>query len=114
MKKAKKPEELQKWIYHNRKHMSRIYPNGFRISSSNYNPVAGWSAGNQVVALNYQTPDESMQINLGKFRENGRCGYVLKPSCMLDDTAVPSPPCQLTLRIIRYILVLYLFIFILF
>lgn len=33
-----------------------------------------------LVALNYQTKSEEMDINSGKFRPNGNCGYVLKPS----------------------------------
>ena len=36
------------------------------------------------VALNYQTPDESMQWNKALFEDNGRVGYVLKPSFMRD------------------------------
>ena len=31
------------------------------------------------MALNYQTFDQPMQINQGKFRLNGGCGWVLKP-----------------------------------
>ncbi|KAK0087269.1 hypothetical protein PV325_001367 [Microctonus aethiopoides] len=64
---------------------SRVYPKGQRIDSSNYNPVPLWNAGCQMVALNYQTGDKSMQINHAKFRENGSCGYVLKPDCMFED-----------------------------
>lgn len=36
------------------------------------------------VALNYQTPDESMHWNKSLFEDNGRVGYVLKPSFMRD------------------------------
>ena len=36
------------------------------------------------VALNYQTPDESMMLNKGRFRDNGGCGYVLKPSFLRE------------------------------
>ena len=32
-----------------------------------------------MIALNYQTFDQPMQINQGKFRLNGGCGWVLKP-----------------------------------
>ena len=31
------------------------------------------------VALNYQTQDVSMDLNDGKFQQNGRSGYILKP-----------------------------------
>ena len=35
--------------------MSRIYPKGTRMDSSNYSPQPFWNAGCQMVALNYQT-----------------------------------------------------------
>lgn len=39
------------------KQLARVYPKGTRLSSSNYNPLAAWSVGAQLVALNYQTID---------------------------------------------------------
>lgn len=41
-----------------------------------------WNSGCQMVALNYQTGDKSMQLNQAKFKENGNCGYLLKPEFM--------------------------------
>lgn len=70
--------------------LSRIYPKGQRIDSSNYNPMAFWNAGSQMVALNYQTPDKPMQINMGKFKENGGCGFILKPEFMLEEGYNPQ------------------------
>lgn len=64
---------------------SRVYPKGQRIDSSNYNPIPMWNSGSQMVALNYQTPDKPMQINTAKFKENGNCGYVLRPDFMFQD-----------------------------
>jgi phosphatidylinositol phospholipase C delta len=43
------------WIKHNFTHLSRTYPKGFRLGSSNYDPTPFWTAGNQIVALNWQT-----------------------------------------------------------
>ncbi|KAI6654227.1 hypothetical protein LOD99_626 [Oopsacas minuta] len=63
-------------------HFSRIYPAGARINSSNYMPQLFWNAGCQMVALNYQTPDLSMQLNQAKFEYNGNCGYLLKPELL--------------------------------
>ena len=40
---------------HTEKHLMRMYPAGMRIDSSNFNPVAYWMCGIQLVALNYQT-----------------------------------------------------------
>jgi hypothetical protein len=46
--------------------------------------VQSWAAGNQLVALNYQTGDLPYHVNFGKFLENGRTGYVLKPEYMIN------------------------------
>lgn len=69
--------------------ISRTYPKGQRFDSSNYDPVYAWNCGHQIVALNYQTPDRSMQINQGLFSLNGNCGYVLKPECMRNGNFDP-------------------------
>lgn len=42
-------------IKHNRTHVVRIYPKGLRIDSTNYEPHRYWSAGAQLVAINWQT-----------------------------------------------------------
>jgi len=73
------------FIWHHQLQFSRVYPKGQRLDSSNYNPVPLWNAGCQMVALNYQTPDKPMQLNQGKFRMNGRCGYILRPEFMFQD-----------------------------
>ncbi|KAL2099324.1 hypothetical protein ACEWY4_005804 [Coilia grayii] len=70
------------FVNYNKRQMSRIYPKGGRVDSSNYMPQVFWNAGCQMVALNFQTPDLSMQLNQGKFEYNGSCGYLLKPDFM--------------------------------
>lgn len=62
---------------HNRDFLMRIYPAGMRVDSSNFDPVAFWRAGVQVVALNWQSWDVGMILNEGMFA--GSDGYVLKP-----------------------------------
>lgn len=42
-------------IKHNRTHLVRLYPKGMRLSSTNFVPQQYWSAGIQLVALNWQT-----------------------------------------------------------
>ena len=37
-----------------------------------------------LVALNYQTPGLMMNLNTGKYLENGGCGYILKPAVMRE------------------------------
>ena len=61
-------------LSYNKRQMSRIYPKGGRYDSSNYMPQIFWTAGCQMVALNFQTPDIGMQLNQGKFEYNGSCG----------------------------------------
>lgn len=68
---------------YNRRQFSRVYPNGKRVASDNYDPQPLWNVGVQLAALNYQTNDRSMWLNHGKFTQNGKCGYVLKPMAML-------------------------------
>ncbi len=40
---------------YNKRQISRIYPKGTRVDSSNYMPQIFWNAGCQLVALNFQT-----------------------------------------------------------
>ena len=92
--------QLENWIKLNANHLSRVFPKGTRVDSSNYNPAVGWSAGCQCVALNYQTDDEALHVNKGKFRENGGVGYVLKPESMINPVGEMSPKIRLSINII--------------
>ena len=38
------------------------------------------------VALNYQYPGLAMDLNRGRFLQNGRSGYVLKPAVLREGT----------------------------
>ena len=58
-------------VKYNRCQLSRVYPKGSRIDSSNYDPMPFWVCGSQVLALNYQMPDRAMQLNQGLFKQNG-------------------------------------------
>ncbi|ELU42942.1 1-phosphatidylinositol-4,5-bisphosphate phosphodiesterase 1 [Rhizoctonia solani AG-1 IA] len=42
-------------IKHCRTNLVRVYPNGTRVSSTNYEPARYWAAGVQLVAMNWQT-----------------------------------------------------------
>ena len=79
---------------HNRDFLMRIYPHGMRFDSSNFDPVAFWRAGMQVVALNWQSWDVGMILNEAMFA--GSDGYVLKPpgyrsSRRLNDALAGNP-----------------------
>lgn len=79
----KSAENAKKWREYNVHHMTRTYPAGTRIDSSNYNPVVAWAMGCQLVALNFQTSDTPLLLNDGRFRQSAGCGYLLKPDCVL-------------------------------
>jgi len=50
--------------------------------------VVGWQVMRVLaVALNYQTCGLMMDLNDGRFMQNGGCGYVLKPAVMRDEIA---------------------------
>jgi hypothetical protein len=44
-----------------------------------------------MAALNYQANDESMCLQHGFFSDNGGCGYLLKPSCLLSNNSSFDP-----------------------
>lgn len=79
------------FINYNTEQLSRVYPGGFRMDSSNYDPEDAWNVGCQIVALNLQTSAKPVQLHHGKFRQNGKAGYVLKPSFLRDPSANFNP-----------------------
>ncbi|KJH46942.1 Phosphatidylinositol-specific phospholipase C, Y domain protein [Dictyocaulus viviparus] len=82
-----------------------VSPDSCRTDSSNLNPQEFWNHGIQLVALNYQTPGLMIDLQKGRFSENGGCGYVLKPATMIEDSVearekLPASPQILHLRIL--------------
>ncbi|XP_058502174.1 1-phosphatidylinositol 4,5-bisphosphate phosphodiesterase zeta-1-like [Solea solea] len=94
------------FVQHNQRFLSRIYPSGSRVLSSNYNPQDFWNVGSQLVALNFQTLGLPMDLNDGRFQDNGGCGYILKPSALMSNEGFDpgcqnsSMPSQLLLKVI--------------
>lgn len=80
----------QGFLDYNTRQLSRIYPKGTRFDSSNYDPHPAWNVGSSIVALNYQTGSDPLWTNNGKFLDNGRAGYILKPECMRDGSYDPD------------------------
>ncbi|VDK79797.1 unnamed protein product [Litomosoides sigmodontis] len=77
----------------------------FSNKSTNMNPQEYWNYGIQMVSLNHQASGLMMDLQQGKFSENGGCGYVLKPLIMREELFVPGnmmsiPPKILHLRIL--------------
>ncbi|XP_077026338.1 1-phosphatidylinositol 4,5-bisphosphate phosphodiesterase zeta-1 isoform X5 [Tamandua tetradactyla] len=107
---ARKLSKLRahEFIVHTKKFITRIYPKATRTDSSNYNPQEFWNLGCQMVALNFQTPGLPMDLQIGKFLDNGGSGYILKPQFLRDDKSNFNPnekpkdsnPFTLTIRLI--------------
>lgn len=62
---------------HNKNHFMRAFPDHSRINSSNPDPAPFWRAGVQMVAMNWQRPDEGMMFHDAMFADEQ--GWVLKP-----------------------------------
>ncbi|XP_058511787.1 1-phosphatidylinositol 4,5-bisphosphate phosphodiesterase zeta-1 isoform X2 [Ochotona princeps] len=99
--------KVSEFICHTRKFITRIYPKAMRADSSNFNPQEFWNVGCQMVALNFQTPGLPMDLQNGRFSDNGCSGYVLKPQFLRDINTQFNPhkinesaPITLTIRII--------------
>uniref|UniRef100_A0A8C6QEH6 Phosphoinositide phospholipase C n=1 Tax=Nannospalax galili TaxID=1026970 RepID=A0A8C6QEH6_NANGA len=107
---ARKLSKLRahEFIFHTRTFITRVYPRSTRADSSNFNPQEFWNVGCQMVALNFQTPGLPMDLQNGKFLDNGGSGYILKPYFLRDTTLSFNPsgevgeghPITLTIRLI--------------
>ncbi|XP_012729702.2 inactive phospholipase C-like protein 2 [Fundulus heteroclitus] len=75
------------FVNHNKHFLSRVYPNPMRIDSSNMNPQDLWKCGCQIVSMNFQTAGLMMDLNTAWFRQNGSCGYVLRPAIMRQEVS---------------------------
>ncbi|KAL4900945.1 hypothetical protein BDW74DRAFT_89075 [Aspergillus multicolor] len=80
---CREPNNKALFEKHNTKHLTRVYPSGFRLRSSNFDPLKFWRRGVQMAALNWQTYDVGMQMNQAMFAAGSdRTGYVLKPESL--------------------------------
>ncbi|XP_058937561.1 1-phosphatidylinositol 4,5-bisphosphate phosphodiesterase zeta-1 [Kogia breviceps] len=79
------------FILHTTKFITRIYPKATRADSSNFNPQEFWNVGCQMVALNFQTPGLPMDLQNGKFLDNGGSGYILKPHFLRNSKTKFNP-----------------------
>ncbi|KAM4688246.1 1-phosphatidylinositol 4,5-bisphosphate phosphodiesterase delta-1 isoform 2-T2 [Discoglossus pictus] len=84
-------ESGNSFTHHNTRQLTRIYPDGMRTDSSNYNAVDMWNVGCQIVALNFQTGGTEMDVYQGRFQDNGFSGYVLKPQFLRSRTSKFNP-----------------------
>lgn len=80
MKFSKDPDKKVALEKHNTRYLMRVYPSGYRVNSSNFDPNTFWRRGVQMVALNWQTYDLGLQMNEAMFASlHDHTGYVLKP-----------------------------------
>ncbi|KAJ3161074.1 1-phosphatidylinositol 4,5-bisphosphate phosphodiesterase delta-4 [Geranomyces michiganensis] len=93
-------KQRSEYTAHTSRWLTRIYPAGLRITSSNYDPVPHWAGGAQMVAMNVQTFDRGMQLNNALFNLNGRCGYVLKPRSLREKGAGKQASMVLQIKIV--------------
>ncbi|KAG1936965.1 1-phosphatidylinositol 4,5-bisphosphate phosphodiesterase gamma-2 [Pimephales promelas] len=87
-------------LEYNRTALTRVYPSGGRVDSSNFDPCPSWKLGCQMVALNFQTADKFMQLNSALFSLNGGTGYVLKPEWIRNPTKKKPPKQNIRIRVI--------------
>ncbi|XP_069867924.1 1-phosphatidylinositol 4,5-bisphosphate phosphodiesterase zeta-1 isoform X2 [Dipodomys merriami] len=99
--------KVHEFIFHTGKFLTRIYPKAIRADSSNFNPQEFWNVGCQMVAMNFQTPGLPMDLQNGKFLDNGGSGYLLKPLFLRDHkldfnpmNATDCEPITLSIRVI--------------
>uniref|UniRef100_A0A0N5BGB9 1-phosphatidylinositol 4,5-bisphosphate phosphodiesterase n=1 Tax=Strongyloides papillosus TaxID=174720 RepID=A0A0N5BGB9_STREA len=83
--------EGEQFVEHNKRQITRVFPKGSRIDSSNFMPLMFFCSACQMVAINFQTPDLPYQINSTFFETNGNCGYVLKPQNMRKESMKFDP-----------------------
>lgn len=87
------------WVKHNLTHLSRVYPKGpTRLMSTNFDPVPYWSAGCQLVAMNWQTLDHGAILNHAMFDQTQ--GYVLKPLALRQKVLEAATAYKLDVRVI--------------
>jgi Phosphatidylinositol-specific phospholipase C, X domain/Phosphatidylinositol-specific phospholipase C, Y domain/C2 domain len=91
MLEAHSEPERDHFVTYTRDHLCRVFPSWKVMPTQtfpNCDPVLAWSLGCQMVGMNFQSADENLLVADGRFRQNGSCGYVLKPRCL---TETPAP-----------------------
>lgn len=71
------PEVIREYNCHA---LTRVYPKGLRMDSSNFTPTLAHYLGCQLVALNWQHQDSALAVNDARFEANDGQGYVLARS----------------------------------
>ena len=86
---CKDPDTKAQLEKHNMRYLMRVYPSGYRIHSTNPDPLVFWRRGVQMMALNWQTYDLPMQMNEAMFASGSdKLGYVLKPRELRESLSI--------------------------
>ena len=88
---------IPRLITHSQHYVRRIYPNGWRIDSSNYDPLQFWRSGAHIASLNWQVFDHGMQLNEAMFV--GSEGWVVKPSHLREGAPSERRPVRFEIEI---------------
>lgn len=91
------PSFIPRLIDHSQHYVRRIYPNGRRIDSTNYDPLRFWRSGAHIASLNWQVFDRGMQVNEAMFA--GSEGWVVKPPHLRGGTASERRPVRFEMEI---------------
>jgi hypothetical protein len=104
---ADDPQAEEALVSFNLKRFTYIYMDHTTKKFGSYGGmVNAWDCGISLVSLCHEFPSLGTKINSGRFRENGNCGYILKPERYRDDAQPASaaveetPPLMLTIHII--------------
>jgi hypothetical protein len=99
---SKDPKTLQRnMINFTRNHLCRVFPSTSNASPRNRDPVFPWSLGCQLVASNFHALDENLLVVEGRFRQNGSCGYVRKPSALTRPSSSAAREQRWKVRVLR-------------
>lgn len=92
-------------IKFNQNSLMKAYPQSF--NSNNYDPIKCWMIGCHVASMNIQaTEDNWTLLNMIFFKQNQKCGYVLKPKKLLPESTkieIYDKPCGALLVTIQSI-----------
>jgi hypothetical protein len=94
----------RKMLSFTKSHLCRTFPSKLHLKhtqASNNDPVLPWSMGCQLVAMNFHTPDEHLLVAEARFRQNGSCGYVLKPLDLTEGSTKSLKEQRWKIRVLR-------------
>jgi phosphatidylinositol phospholipase C, delta len=95
--------ERDHFVAYTRDHLCRVFPSWHLMPTEtfpNCDPVLAWSLGCQIVGMNFQSADENLLVADGRFRQNGSCGYVLKPRGLTETPAPVEPAHTWTFQVL--------------